>query len=223
MFKTFFKHRNMKFTKEDAYKELVAKMTAKGEKLNLSQRSINEQIEALLPLVANDEMELVDFVEKVLPLVRTADANVRNDVSQGIKDYKDNNPTPPTNPTSNPTTTGDDAQAELLKRIDALEQRNKAQELELKVKGIKVQLTSKMKELGIKNDKWIESLIANVNITEDFDVDAKAQGYLELYNSMQSDIDVNVTPEGAGGRKPDYIGNSIKEAAELAKSQTLVG
>lgn len=221
MFKTFFKHRNMKFTKEDAIKDLVAKMTAKGEKLNLSQRSINEQIEALLPLVANDEMELTDFVDKVLPLVRTADANVRNDVSQGIKDYKDSNPNP--NPTHNPTTDGNDAQAELLKRIDALEQRNKAQELELKVKGIKSQLMSKMKELGIKNDKWMESLIANVNITEDFDVDAKAQGYLELYNSMQSDIDVNITPEGADGRKPDYIGNSIKEAAELAKSQTLVG
>ena len=215
----------MKFTKEDAYKALVAKMTAKGEKLNLSQRSINEQIEALLPLVANDEMELADFVEKVLPLVKTADANVRNDVSQGIKDYKDNNPTP-TNPKAheaNPNPTGDEAQAELLKRIDALEQRNKAQELELKVKGIKSQLMSKMKELGIKIDKWMESLIANVNITEDFDVEAKAKNYLELYNSMQSDIDVNITPEGADGRKPDYIGNSIKEAAALAKSQTLVG
>lgn len=215
----------MKFTKEDAYKELVARMTAKGEKLNLSQRSINEQIEALLPLVANDEMEVAEFVEKVLPLVRTADANVRNDVSQGIKDYKDNNPTNPTTTTTTTTkpTSGDDAQAELLKRIDALEQRNKAQELEIKVKGIKSQLVSKMKELGIKNDKWMESLVANLNITEDFDVDAKAQGYLELYNSMQSDIDVNVTPEGADGRKPDYIGNSIKEAAALAKSQTLVG
>ena len=215
----------MKFTKEDAYKELVARMTAKGEKLNLYQRSINEQIEALLPLVANDEMELVDFVDKVLPLVRTADANVRNDVSQGIKDYKDNNPTNPTTTTKTTTkpTSGDDAKAELLKRIDALEQRNKAQELEIKVKGIKSQLVSKMKELGIKNDKWMESLVANLNITEDFDVDAKAQGYLELYNSMQSDIDVNVTPEGADGRKPDYIGNSIKEAAALAKSQTLVG
>ena len=35
----------MKFTKEDANKELVARMTAKGEKLNLSQRSMNEQVE----------------------------------------------------------------------------------------------------------------------------------------------------------------------------------
>ena len=78
----------MKFTKEDAIKELVAKLTANGEKLNLSTRSINEQIEALLPLVANEEMECTTFVDAVMPLVKTADANVRNDVSQGIKDYQ---------------------------------------------------------------------------------------------------------------------------------------
>ena len=47
----------MKFTKEEAIKELVAKMTTKGEKLNLSQRSINEQVEHLYTLIANEEME----------------------------------------------------------------------------------------------------------------------------------------------------------------------
>ena len=82
----------MKFTKEDANKELVARMTAKGEKLNLSQRSMNEQVEHMYTLIANEEMELVDFVDKVLPFVKTSDANVRNDVSQGIKDYKSHNP-----------------------------------------------------------------------------------------------------------------------------------
>lgn len=217
----------MKFTKEDAYKELVARMTAKGEKLNLSQRSINEQIEALLPLIANDEMEIGDFVEKVLPIVKTSDANVRNDISQGIKDYMDKNPktnpTPPTTTTTTTTTNEGDANAELLKRLEALEQKNKEQEWELKVKGIKTQLTSKMKELGVKNDKWLESLLANVNISKDFNVDEKAQGYLELYNSMQADIDVNVTPGGTGSSKPNYIENSIKEAATLAKSQSLIG
>ena len=46
----------MKFTKEDAYKELVKLMTAKGEALNLSSRSINEQLEKLMPLLANDRI-----------------------------------------------------------------------------------------------------------------------------------------------------------------------
>ena len=53
----------MKFTKDEAYKELVVRMTAKGEKLNLSERSVNEQLETLISLIANEEMELTDFVE----------------------------------------------------------------------------------------------------------------------------------------------------------------
>ena len=52
----------MKFTKDEAYKDLVAKMTAKGEKLNLSDRSINEQLETLMTLIANDETELNDLL-----------------------------------------------------------------------------------------------------------------------------------------------------------------
>lgn len=209
----------MKFTKEDAYKELVAKMTARGEKLNLSQRSMNEQIEALLPLIANDEMELTDFVEKVLPFVKTADANVRNDVSQGIKEYKDANPiVQPTKPQESPK----DANAELLARLEALEQKNKDAELALKHQDIKRNLSSKMKELGIKSDKWIDTMLGNLTITDDFDVDAKASSYLELYNSMQVEINPNATPHGTGGGKPDVIGSAIKEAAAFAKSQRLI-
>lgn len=216
----------MKFTNEDAYKKLVAKLTANGEKLNLSQRSINEQIEALLPLVANDEMELDDFVDKVLPLVKTANSNVRNDVSQGIKDYinqhpKDTQPNPAQTPQT--TTTTSNIQDDLIKRLEALENLNKQQELELKVRGIKSQLTNKLKELGVKSDKWLESLIANINIEEDFNVEEKAQGYLELYNIMQSEIDINVTPVQAGNGKHDYISDSIKDAASIAKSQSMIG
>ena len=44
----------MKFTKDEAYKELVAKMTAKGEKLNLSERSVNEQLETLISFISNE-------------------------------------------------------------------------------------------------------------------------------------------------------------------------
>ena len=213
----------MKFTKEDAIKELVAKLTANGEKLNLSTRSINEQIEALLPLVANEEMECTTFVDAVMPLVKTADANVRNDVSQGIKDYQQKNPiTPPKqDPKPNPTPT--DANAELLARLEALEKKNQEAEKALQHQTAKSNLSNKMKELGIKNDKWIEMMIGNVAITDDFDVDTKAASYLELYNSMSADVNYNVTPAGTGGGRRDYISDAIKEAADIAKRQNLIG
>jgi hypothetical protein len=211
----------MKFNKEDANKELVAKMTAKGEKLNLSQRSMNEQVEHLYTLIANEEMELADFVEKVLPFVKTSDANVRNDVSQGIKDYKNQNPI--VEPKKEPIVEPNNPNKELLERLEALEKKNRENELKLHNQNIKSNLSSKMKELGIKNAKWIDMMLDNVSITEDFDVDANATKYLELYNTMQADIDPSVTPNSTGGGKPDYTTNAIKEAAALAKANNLVG
>ena len=213
----------MKFTKEDAYKELVAKMTAKGEKLNLSQRSVNEQVEHLYTLIANEEMELADFVEKVLPFVKTSDANVRNDVSQGIKDYKAQNPI--VEPKKEPIVKVEptDPNKELLERLEALEKKNRENELKLHNQNIKSNLSAKMKELGIKNAKWIDMMLENVAITDDFDVDTNATKYLELYNTMQADVDPSVTPNSTQGGRQDYTTNAIKMAAELAKANNLVG
>ena len=211
----------MKFTKEEANKELVAKMTAKGEKLNLSQRSINEQVEHLYTLVANEDMELADFVEKVLPFVKTSDANVRNDVSQGIKDYKSQNSI--VEPKKDPIVEPNNPNKELLKRLEALEKKNRENELKLHNQNIKSNLSTKMKELGIKNTKWIDMMLENVSITEDFDVDTNATKYLELYNTMQADVDPSVTPDSTQGGKQDYTANAIKAAAAMAKANNLVG
>lgn len=211
----------MKFTKDDASKELVARLTANKETLNLSTRSIDEQTEQLLSLIANDEMELTDFVDKVLPFVKTANANVRNDVSQGIKDYKDKNPIVQPNPTPKPNTPSD-ANAELLARLEALETKNREAELALRNQSIKIDLSNKVKDLGVKNEKWIEAMIGNVSITEDFNVEEKANDLLTLYNSMMANVDPSVTPNSTGGGRRDYISDSIKEAAEIAKKQNLV-
>ena len=211
----------MKFTKEDANKELVARMTAKGEKLNLSQRSMNEQVEHLYTLIANEEMELVDFVDKVLPFVKTSDANVRNDVSQGIKDYKNQNPI--VEPKKEPIVEPDDPNKALLERLEALEKKNRENELKLHNQNVKSNLSSKMKELGIKNTKWIDMMLDNIAITDDFDIDTNAKKYLELYNTMQADVDPSVTPNSTQGGKQDYTTNAIKAAAAVAKANNLVG
>lgn len=213
----------MKFTKEDASKELVARMTAKGEKLNLSQRSMNEQVEHLYTLIANEEMELADFVEKVLPFVKTSDANVRNDVSQGIKDYKTQNPI--AEPKKEPTVKVEptDPNKELLERLEALEKKNRENELKLHNQNVKTNLSSKMKELGIKNAKWIDMMLDNIAITDDFDIDTNAKKYLELYNTMQADVDPSVTPNSTQGGKQDYTISAIKAAAAVAKANNLVG
>lgn len=211
----------MKFTKEDAFKELVKQMTVNGEKLNLSDRSINEQVEALLPLVANEEMELTDFVSKTLPMFKTANANVRNDVAQGIRDYRDSNPVTPTN---NPTPANpkDKTISELLERIEKMESESAAVKQRERENEIRRTITTKLKEKGVKDKDWVSSFLSEITITEDFDVDAKVESYLNIYNKAMATINPNVTPVAAGG-KPINDDDTIKRAAEIARQNRLVG
>ena len=209
----------MKFTKEEAYKELVAKMTAKGEKLNLSERSIKEHLDNLMPLIANEEMEMSDFIEKTLPLFRTADANVRNDVSAGINEYKATNPQNPPK-TQEPKKVED--MTEIEKRLLALEEKNRVLESESKKesirKGLKTYLTAK----GVKED-WISVMLAEITVSEDTDVDTKGESLLGVYNTMYAHPPKNVTPNGSGGSKEDTeLSESIKSAFAYAKAQNLI-
>ena len=182
----------MKFTKDDAYKELVSMMTSRGETLNLSQRSFNEQLEILIPLVANEDTEIKDFTEKVLPFFKTADANVRNDVSVGISEYKKNNPIVQPKVEDKKS----EIDEETLNRITALEAKLKESESKERAARMKKEVADKLKEKGVKNTEWIDSLLSDVVITEDFNIEARAESYLNLYNKMQSAVDPNITPKG---------------------------
>lgn len=214
----------MKFTKEEAYKDLVSKMTARGEKLDLSERSINEQLDTLMPMVANDETELSDFVEKTLPLFKTANANIRNDVSVGINKYKAEHPIADPKPTDPPTDGNEGAKSEFEKRIEALELELSTAKREKQLTDIRKSIIGKLKDKGVKNEEWVNSLLSEVSITDDFDVDAKVESYLNLYNKSQAQTGRNATPEGAtGGKGDNYVKDIIKQASELAKSQRFGG
>ena len=208
----------MKFTKEDANKELVRIMTENGEKLNLSERSINEHLDNLMPLLANDETELNAFVQQILPLMKTADANVRHDVSVGIADFKKGY-----KPTTKPITTktnnndgeggGDDSSnVDLLNRIAALEDKLKKSEEESKIKSIKMNFIAKAKEKGVSDEEWLKDYVDEINIGTDVDVDAKVESCLKFFNKSKAQLGGDVTPKNAGGNVDDkYMASVISQ------------
>lgn len=212
----------MKFTKEEAYKHLVGVISKEGQTLNISERSINEMLDTLIPLLTNDETELNSFVTSVVPLFKTSEANIKNDVSHGINKYKEENPVINTDKTQKDKA-APSLDAALLARLEALEQKNRDAENAQKLQNVKTSLTAKIKELGVSNDKWIETMLGNSNINIDVNIDSKAQEYLELYNSMFAGIEPSVTPRSTGGGKNDYIGDTIAAAAEFAKQQSMIG
>lgn len=218
----------MKFTKDEARKELMGKIPEKGQTLNLSERSINEQLDTLMPLIANDETELNDFISKVLPIFKTADGNVKNDVSVGINKYKTENPVKQPQKQEpqkqEATNKADDANAELIKRLTELENKLAQQEKDKKTSDIRAEIISKLKEKGVEDTEWSKSLVSEIHIADDFDVDEKVESYLKLYNKSKSAVNANASPEGAnaGGKQSDKLTDAIAEAAKFAKSQRLV-
>lgn len=214
----------MKFTKDEARKELSAQMTARGEKLNLSERSINEQLETLMPLLQNEETELQDFIAKVLPIFKTADANVRNDVSAGINEFKSKNQNPQATHTKTDTAPSDDVSA-IVMRLEKMEKELADAKRENRVADVKKQLLTKMKELGVKNTEWVKDFISEIAITEDFDVDSKAKTYLSIYNKAMANTPPNITTAGASGGSSSSASKAmeetIKQASEFASTQRL--
>lgn len=212
----------MKFTKEDACKDLMSKIPTKGETLQLSERSINEQLETLMPLLANDETELDAFVTSVLPIFKTADANIRANVSAQVKEYKEKNPiTPPKKEEEK-----DDKYEALLARLEAMETAHKAEETKKKVQSLREDFIAKAKEKGVKNESWLKDYAEEITIGEDFDVEAKADSCLKFYNKFKSKMNADVSPEDGGGDNPDaskYLKEVIKRAGEKAKSEGLNG
>lgn len=191
----------MKFTKKEAYESLVADLTKTGKTLALSERTINEQLDSLITLVVTDETELVDFLSKVKPMVKSMNANLEKTNADFVKKYQEENPvvTPPVVPVVPPVIPATDAATQALQaRLDALEAKEQAAERAKALSGVRNTLLAKMKEKGITDEDWAKEYISEVNITEDFDVDGGADRYLKVFNKLKANFDPNATPYRAG-------------------------
>lgn len=197
----------MKFTKEEAFEKLKGILTNNGKKaLRMSERSINKQLESLMPLIANEDTELADFIEKVKDTFSVMNSNVEKDNSDFVKEWEKNHPAADPQP-ADPQPADpkpDDATALLLKRIEELEKREKERTRENAISQKKADLLKAMKEKGIKDDQWSKDFVSEIAITEDMDVDAKADAFLKIYNKSQAGQTGNgSTPFGSSSNGGD--------------------
>lgn len=185
----------------------------------MSERSINEQLETLMPLLANDETELADFVSNVLPVFKTADANVRANVSAQVKEYKEKNQISKSAPTQ-VAEKKDDPNAELLKRIEELERRNAVNEKKATLANRRNEVATKLNEKGCKDNEWIESLLEEVSLDGDeFDAEARAEKYIKMYNKGNAKAPKNVTPQNPKGDSGSaYLNEILKKAGDKNKA-----
>lgn len=217
----------MKFTKEDAVKGLTAKLSTNVENISKWERTIKENVETLCSILGeNSEIELDDFIERAIPIFNTTAGFIRKENSDLAKTFRveiDDLKAQLAKPNNQNQVKPTDPNEELLKRLEALENENKRNRDELTQRETKTKLAAKMKELGIKSNKWIEGMLSKAAITADMDVDATAKDYLEIYNDFVANVTPSVTPDNPSGKPTEYANDTIKAAAALAKQNSLVG
>lgn len=211
----------MALSKENLYKQIVSKMTANGEKLGLSERSINENLDVLIPLLDNDSITEEEFLNKTLDLFKTSNANIKNDVSVGIKNYKaeqekllaeeKNKNKPNENLTE---------MEKLLERIKVLEDNNTQMAEQKKINEKKSSIKNYLKEKGVDNEKWIDLIVDQVSIKGEDVVEDRGKQLLDMYNTMVADPKLNITPNQHQNtfNKDNQLDEILKEAGEQVKN-----
>lgn len=191
----------MKFTKEEAFESLKGILTNSGKKpLRMSERSLKEQSEILIELCADEGMDVDTFVNKVSKLLNSTNSNVEKDSSDRIKDFV--NQWKKEHPDQEPKPAGssdsDNPQIKtLMDEIKAMREEMNAGKRENAIKAKRNELASALKGKGVKDDEWINAYLSEINITEDMDVDAKADSSLKVYNRSRADMGDGVNPRSA--------------------------
>lgn len=219
----------MKFTKEQAIKALEAKVPAKDKELDLG-RTISEAVDNSLELIGEDsEMELEDFVAKVFKQVKTSIGLTHSEnskVAQKMQSQLDELQKKVDGKSGQKKDDDEGGGANdnkeikaMMEKIAKMEEKLAAKETADTVAEKRRQLIAKMSE-DIKDNEWIEGYLAEINVTADTDVEAKAKDYVAFYNKTHTKGG-KVTPKSTdGGEDSDtkYVKSTVAEAAKIKKS-----
>lgn len=202
----------MKFTKEEAVEKLNQMLTNGGKKpLRMSTKTLNEHTENLMSLVADEEMELDDFIAKVKPMLENVNSNMEKDRSDFIKEYEKNHPKPEPKPGEpkpgepKPGNEPDKSQLDKLQeQIDQLVAQRDREAEERAVADKRAEIRKYLTDNNVKDEKWLDSFFAVVSIGKDDDVEEKGKSFLELYNKSKAGDEPLTpgTPSTGGGNDP---------------------
>ena len=209
----------MKFTKEQAVEKLNQMLTNGGKKpLRMSTKTLNEHAENLMTLVADEEMELDDFVTKVKPMLENVNSNMEKDQSDFIKEYEKNHPAPkPGDPKPGDPKPGDDpnktALEKMQEQLNEMLRKQRENDEKAAIDAKRAEIRKYLGDNNVKDTKWIDSILSIASISKDDDAEEKGKAYLELYNQsrMGGEPITPGTPSTGGGPDPKDMFAAVRE------------
>lgn len=216
----------MKFTKEEAVEKLNQLLTNDGKKpLRMSAKTLNEHAESLMSLVADEEMELDDFVTKVKPMLENVNSNMEKDRSDFIKEYQKTHPEPPKPKKKTEEGEGEGKEPTLLEQIqqqlNELKEQNRQREETEAVEAKRKEVRKYLETNHVTDAKWIDSILEIATIGKDDDAEEKGKTYLELYNQSRSGGGpiTPKTPRGGGSDEDPFAELRALRKQEMGDEQ----
>lgn len=225
----------MKFTKEEAREKITAMFSKEVEKIADWERTIKENVETLCDLVGEDsEIELDAFADKAVKMLKTqkghinkANSTLAETFNRQIEDLKKQIEEPSKKgKKAKEDESDDDVQknetiAKLEERLKKLEDEQQEAITKKNIVLKRDELAAEIKKKGVKNDKWVKSMLEKAKIDENTDVESEAESYVNMYNEFFSEIpDDVVTPGGTGAASHlEKIKETIKAAGEALKAE----
>lgn len=216
----------MKFTKQEAREKITELFSKKVEKIDEWERTIKENVETLCDLLGEDsEIELDAFADKAVKMLETqkghinkANSNVAADLNKQIDELKKRVEKQEKGGAKKKDEKGGEEEPnnELEERLKRLEDELAAERSKKTISQKADELAAEIKKKGVKNDKWIKSMLAKAKIDENTDIEKEADSYLEMYNEFFSEIpEGNATPGATGSASHlEKIKEIVKRAGE---------
>lgn len=209
----------MKFTKEQAFESLKRELTNNDKKtLRMSIKSLDKLTDTLISEFADEEIGLPDFCTKALTILNVVNDNVGKDKSDFVKNWEKDHPSDPTDPNPEPPKPKENPEMKaLMDRIAALEADKQASEKKATIAQKRKEMSDKLKEKGVKDDKWVEKLLSKVNLDREFEIDAEVEEILPLYNAAKANGGNTVLPGNPTGSPQGQ--QNLDDVSALAKQR----
>lgn len=194
----------MKFTKKQLLDALKEKLTENGKHLSISEKTISTLSDSHYEMLVNEETELTDFVEKILPQYVVLNGNYEKDNADFIKKWKSEHETQKRGEEkkiedAKASTQVTEKENALLKRIEALEAENAKAKTEKLIFSKRAEILSKIKEKGVKDNKWADAYLSKIKLAENTDVEKEVSDAVDFYNMSHTDINTTTPGNASNG------------------------
>ena len=197
----------MKFTEEQAYDEIIAKLKKEEANPLFNERGIKAMIKRDFMMLKDSEMELDAYASDASILAKDIDGNIRKVVSTSIEssnktavekaleDYKKQ-----VNPQDDKKDINDGLSA-FEQRLKVLEDENARLKEESGKTETRTSIVAAFKEKGISDEDWINEMLEFANYDNGTDIASYVDKGVKLFNRQKSQTST-FTPnrtEGATG------------------------